>query len=62
MFDYGPACEILARMKVFIVFAHAEPRSFNGAMFRTAQILSKPPAMPWWFRILTFGLFGGRQP
>jgi NAD(P)H dehydrogenase (quinone) len=37
MFDYGPACEILARMKVFIVFAHAEPRSFNGAMFRTAR-------------------------
>ena len=37
MFDYGPACEILARMKVFIVFAHAEPRSFNGAMFRAAQ-------------------------
>jgi NAD(P)H dehydrogenase (quinone) len=24
-------------MKVFIVFAHAEPRSFNGAMLRTAQ-------------------------
>ena len=37
MFDYGPACEILARMKVFIVFTHAEPRSFNGALFRAAQ-------------------------
>src|SRR5208283_874620 len=24
-------------MKVFLVFAHAEPRSFNGALFRTAQ-------------------------
>jgi len=24
-------------MKVFIVFAHAEPRSFNGALFQTAQ-------------------------
>ena len=23
-------------MKVFVVFAHPEPRSFNGAMFRTA--------------------------
>ena len=37
MIDYGPACKILARMKVFIVFAHAEPRNFNGAMFRTAR-------------------------
>ena len=24
-------------MKVFIVHAHAEPKSFNGALFRTAQ-------------------------
>jgi len=24
-------------MKVFIVHAHAEPGSFNGAMFQTAQ-------------------------
>ncbi len=24
-------------MNVFIVHAHAEPRSFNGAMFQTAQ-------------------------
>jgi hypothetical protein len=32
-FDYGTASEILIRMKVFIVFAHSEPRSFNGAMF-----------------------------
>jgi NAD(P)H dehydrogenase (quinone) len=24
-------------MRVFIVFAHAEPRSFNGALFRAAQ-------------------------
>jgi hypothetical protein len=24
-------------MKVFIVHAHAGPRSFNGAMFQTAQ-------------------------
>jgi NAD(P)H dehydrogenase (quinone) len=24
-------------MNVFLVFAHAEPRSFNGALFRTAQ-------------------------
>ena len=24
-------------MKVFIVYAHAEPKSFNGAMFQTAQ-------------------------
>ena len=24
-------------MRVFIVFAHPEPRSFNGALFRTAQ-------------------------
>jgi putative NADPH-quinone reductase len=24
-------------MKVFLVFAHAEPRSFDGALFRTAQ-------------------------
>jgi NAD(P)H dehydrogenase (quinone) len=24
-------------MKVFIILAHAEPQSFNGAMFRTAQ-------------------------
>jgi putative NADPH-quinone reductase len=23
-------------MKVFIVFAHPEPKSFNGAMFRAA--------------------------
>ena len=24
-------------MKIFIVYAHAEPQSFNGALFRTAQ-------------------------
>jgi len=24
-------------MRVFVVFAHAEPRSFNGALFRAAQ-------------------------
>ena len=24
-------------MKVFIVYAHAEPKSFNGALFRMAQ-------------------------
>ena len=24
-------------MKVFIVYAHPEPKSFNGALFRTAQ-------------------------
>ena len=24
-------------MKTFIVYAHAEPRSFNGALFQTAQ-------------------------
>jgi NAD(P)H dehydrogenase (quinone) len=24
-------------MKVFIVHAHAEPKSFNGALFQTAQ-------------------------
>jgi putative NADPH-quinone reductase len=24
-------------MNVFLVSAHAEPRSFNGALFRTAQ-------------------------
>ena len=24
-------------MNAFIVYAHAEPKSFNGAMFRTAQ-------------------------
>jgi NAD(P)H dehydrogenase (quinone) len=35
--DCRPAFEILGGMKVFIVFAHAEPRSFNGALFRTAQ-------------------------
>ena len=26
----------LIKMKIFIIFAHAEPQSFNGAMFRTA--------------------------
>ena len=24
-------------MKTFIVYAHAEPKSFNGALFQTAQ-------------------------
>jgi len=24
-------------MKVFIVYAHAEPKSFNGALFQTAR-------------------------
>ena len=27
----------MTRMKIFIVFAHAEPHSFNGAMFRFAE-------------------------
>jgi putative NADPH-quinone reductase len=26
-------------MKVFIVHAHAEPKSFNGALFQTAQLV-----------------------
>jgi len=28
-------------MKLFIVYAHAEPKSFNGALFQTAQDTSR---------------------
>ena len=28
-------------MKVFVVYAHPEPKSFNGALFRTAQDVLK---------------------
>ena len=39
-------------MKVFIVYAHAEPKSFNGALFQTAQDTLRAAGHPW--RLLIF--------